>query len=184
METRDTLTSLLELVALESLPRTGWILRGISPPENVAGHVLGTCYVVLALAPRVAPALDVDRAVTLATLHDAPEALTGDLPRMLKGWLPDGAKAQAEERVAEHLLTPLSSYALERWREYAAGATREARFVRLCDRLQMGVRALAYRRLGLRGLDDFAQTVRELDCAEFAPALELRERLLAELARP
>lgn len=182
MEQQSPLTSLLELVPLESLPRTGWVLRGITHPENVAGHVLGTAFVVLALAPRVTPPLDVDRAVCLAVLHDAPEALTGDLPRMVKGWLPDGAKAHAEQRIAEHLLEPLSPLAHERWREYADGGTREARFVRLCDRLQMGVRALAYRRLGLRGLDDFTQAMRELDCAEFAPADELRRELVARLS--
>lgn len=182
METRSPLNSLLELVPLESLPRTGWVLRGIAQPENVAGHVLGTCFVVLALAPRVTPPLDVDRAVSLAVLHDAPEALTGDLPRMVKGWLPDGAKAHAEEQIAARLLEPLSPHAHARWREYADGRTREARFVRACDRLQMGVRALAYRRLGLRGLDDFTAAIRALECGEFAPAEELRQELLAHLA--
>lgn len=179
--TRTHLDALLTLVPLESLPRTGWILRGIVPPENVAGHILNTCFVVLALGPEVEPALDVDRAVTLATLHDAPEALTGDLPRMVKGLLPDGAKAAAEAKAARALLEPLSATALERWGEYQGGRTREARFVRVCDRLQMGVRAVAYRRLGLRGLDDFAQTLAELDCAEFAPAQRLCGAILAEL---
>lgn len=177
-----TLAALLPLVPLESLPRTGWILRGVASPESVAGHVLHTCYVVLALAPRVVPALDVDRAVTLATLHDAPEATTGDLPRGMKGFLPDGAKARAEERVADELLRPLSTLAHERWSEYHAGATREARFVRVCDRLQMGVRAVAYARAGVRGLEEFEAAMRELDCEEFEPARELRAELLAAFA--
>ena len=55
----------------------------------------------------------VDRAVVLATLHDAPEALTGDLPRMVKALLPDGAKAQAEERAAKELLGAFPPVALE-----------------------------------------------------------------------
>jgi putative hydrolase of HD superfamily len=179
--THALLPALLPLVPLESLPRTGWILRGIAAPETIAGHILNTCYVVLALGPRVAPALDVERAVVLATLHDAPEALTGDLPRMVKELLPGGAKAQAEEQAAERLLGPLSSVALERWREYREQATREARFVRACDRLQMGVRAVAYRRLGLRGLEDFEAALRGLKCAEFPPAEALRAEVLEAL---
>lgn len=179
--TRTQLDALLALVPLEGLPRTGWILRGIAQPENVAGHILNTCYVVLALGPSVAPRLDLDRAVTLATLHDAPEALTGDLPRMVKDLLPKGAKAEAEEKAAQALLGPLSSAALERWREYTEGATREARFVRLCDRLQMGVRAVAYRRLGLRGLDDFSAALEALECGEFTTAEGLRREIVAQL---
>lgn len=175
------MSALLALVPLESLPRTGWILRNVPAPEPIAGHILNTCYVVLALGPRVAPALDVDRAVVLATLHDAPEALTGDLPRMVKTLLPDGAKAQAEERAAQELLGPFPPVALERWREFHEARTREARFVRVCDRLQMGVRAVAYRRLGLRGLDDFTVALTELDCGEFAPARELQSEIVAAL---
>lgn len=175
------LTALLPLLPLESLPRTGWVLRGVAAPETIAGHILNTCYVVLALGPRVLPAIDVERAVVLATLHDAPEALTGDLPRVVKGLLPDGAKEQLEERAAAQLLEPLSGLALERWREYQAGRTREARFVRLCDRLQMGVRAVAYRRLGLRGLEDFETAIRALDCGEFEPASALRAEILEAL---
>lgn len=181
VQSSPTLDALLALVPLESLPRTGWVLRGVAAPETIAGHILNTCYVVLALGPRVEPAIDVDRAVVLATLHDAPEALTGDLPRVVKRMLPDGAKAQAEEHAARELLGGLPPIAFERWREYQAGSTREARFVRACDRLQMGVRAVAYRRLGLRGLDDFEAALAELDCGEFAPARELRAEILAAL---
>lgn len=177
----STLSALLALVPLESLPRTGWILRNVPAPEPIAGHILNTCFVVLALGPRVEPALDVDRAVVLATLHDAPEALTGDLPRMVKALLPDGAKAQAEERAAKELLGPLPPLVLDRWREFHEGRTREARFVRVCDRLQMGVRAVAYHRLGLRGLDDFRVALEELDCGEFEPARALRDEIVAAL---
>lgn len=179
--TEPLLPALLPFVPLDALPRTGWILRGIAQPESVAGHIVNTCFVVLALGPRVVPALDIDRAVTLALLHDAPEALTGDLPRMVKDFLPAGAKAHAEERAARALLGPVSPFAHERWSEYDAGETREARFVKLCDRLQMGVRAVAYRQLGLRGLDDFEVTLRALECGEFAAAGALQSEILAAL---
>ena len=72
-ELRATLDALLALVPLESLPRTGWIQRGVATPESIAGHVLGTGFVALALAPRVEPPLDVDRVVSLCAVHDAPD---------------------------------------------------------------------------------------------------------------
>ena len=142
---------------------------------------MSTAFVALALAPRVEPPLDVDRAVTLALLHDAPEALTGDLPRRASELLPDGAKRRMEGAAARELLAPLSDIASERYEEYAAGESREARLVRLCDKLQLGLRLLAYVRAGARGLGEFRDGIEALDCSEFAPAEELRARILAAL---
>jgi putative hydrolase of HD superfamily len=177
------LDALLALQSLQDLPRTGWIQRGIRAPESIAGHVLGTCELVIALGPRVEPRLDTERALALAVVHDAPEALLGDLPRSAAELLPEGAKRTAEERAARRVLGPLSELALERFEEHARGQTREARFVRVCDRLQLGLRLLGYVRSGQAGLEEFEATLRELDCGEFAPARELQEELLAELAR-
>jgi putative hydrolase of HD superfamily len=178
-----TLDALVALQPLESLPRTGWIQRGVAAPESVGDHVLGACFIVLALGPRVDPPLDVERALALVLVHDAPEALLGDLPRTASELLPPGAKAQAEERAAARVLTPLSELAHARFVEYRAGVTREARFARVCDRLHLGVRMVGYVRSGARGLDDFASTVAALDCSEFAPALALQREILAALSR-
>src|SRR5262249_237113 len=65
------LEALLALSPLESLPRTGWAMRGIANAETVAGHVLGTCHLILALGPRVAPPIDTERCLALALVHDA-----------------------------------------------------------------------------------------------------------------
>jgi len=177
-----TLAALLDLLALDRLPRTGWLLAGVPAPESVAAHSLGTSLLALALGPSVLPRLDVDRAVALAAVHDAPEAWLGDLPKRGAEHLPPGAKRAAESAIAEELLGALSGAALERFREYQAGATREARFARLCDHLHLGLRLLGYARAGQRGLGDFAQGLERLDCAEFAPCAELQRELLAALA--
>ena len=176
----DLLARLLALQPLETLQRTGWVLRGIAEPETIAGHVLGTCHAILALAPRVEPPLDVERCLAIALVHDAPEALLGDLPRTAAELLPPGAKREAEEKAARLVLGGLSPLAEELFAEYRSQATREARFARLCDRLQMGVRMVGYRRIGVRGLEDFEATIRALDCSEFAPAAALRAEILAD----
>jgi putative hydrolase of HD superfamily len=173
------LAPLLALLALDRLPRTGWVLAGVPAPESIAAHSLGTALVALALGPRVAPALDVDRAAALAVLHDAPEALLTDLPRSAVECLPSGAKAEGERRAAERLLAPLSQVALARFEEFRARATREARFVHLCDRLHLGLRWLAYRRQGVGELGSFRRALETLDCAEFAPCAELHAEILA-----
>jgi len=175
----SALAALLPLLALDRLPRTGWLLAGVRAPESVAAHSLGTALVVLALAPRVRPALDVEHAVALAVVHDVPEALLTDLPKRAAELLPPGAKAAAEARAAELLLAPLAPEALALFRELGARETREARFVTLCDKLQLGLRWLGYLREGARGLDEFRPGLAALECAEFAPCAALRDELLA-----
>lgn len=173
------LPALLALQPLHDLPRTGWILRGIAAPESVGDHVLSTAFVALALAPRVEPPLDLARVLGLALVHDVPEALTGDLPRSASSLLPQGAKTAMEREAARELLDPIGPEAHELWREYAAATTREARFVRVCDRLQLGLRLVAYVRSGRTGLEEFRATVAALDCGEFAAAARLKDEILA-----
>jgi putative hydrolase of HD superfamily len=175
----SALAALLPLLALDRLPRTGWLMAGVGAPESVAAHSLGTALVALALAPRVRPELDVERAIALAVVHDVPEALLTDLPKCAAELLPAGAKAVAEERAAKQLLGPLGPEALALFDELAAGTTREARFVRLCDRLHLGLRWLGYRREGARGLEGFRAGLVALECGEFAPCAELKAELLA-----
>ena len=183
----NQLDTLLRLLALDRLPRTGWILAGVPEAESVAAHSLGTALVALALGPHVEPALDVDRTVALATVHDAPEAVLGDFPREATRLVGREHKEAAEARAAELLLPGLSGLAFERYREHAEGATREARFARLCDKLQLGVRLLGYRRAGLGGpgggnLGEFQEGLAELDASEFGPCAELQAALLAALS--
>jgi putative hydrolase of HD superfamily len=179
----SALAALLPLLALDRLPRTGWLLAGIGAPESVAAHSLGTALVALALGPRVRPPLAVERAVALAVVHDVPEALLTDLPRAASELLPSGAKAEAERRAAERLLGPFGPEALALQREFAAGETREARFARLCDKLHLGLRWLGYLREGARGLEEFRPGLVALECGEFAPCAELRDELVSAAER-
>ena len=81
-----------------------------------------------------------------------------------------------EGEIARDLVQPLSTPAARAWSEYQAGETREARFVALCDRLQLGVRWVGYRREGRSGLEEFRKGLAELDCEGFPPARALLEQ--------
>jgi putative hydrolase of HD superfamily len=173
-----TLDALLALLPLERLPRTGWLTAGISAPESIAAHQIGTAYLALALASQIVPPVDADRCVTLALVHDAPEALLSDLSHDASALLPSGAKRGAEARAAQRLLEPLSALALERFNEVHGDLSREARFVHLCDKLQLGVRLVGYLRSGARGLEGFVPGLAALECGEFAPCERLRAEIL------
>ena len=54
----------------------------------------------------------------------------------------------------------------------------EREVARLCDKLHLGLRLLAYLRAGARGLGEFCSTLAELDCGEFPPCERLRVEIL------
>ncbi|MFT6832261.1 MAG: putative hydrolase of HD superfamily [Planctomycetota bacterium] len=176
------LASLLALVPLDDLPRTGWVLRGIEAPESIAGHVVGVAHVALAMAPQVRPTLDLGRVLAMALVHDAPEAISGDLPLPAARHLPPGAKKTMEAGIARDLLGPLSTAAVDAYAEYIDQGTREARFVKQCDRIQLGVRLVAYERSGRRGLDEFWRGLAVDSESEFPAADALLNALMAARA--
>jgi putative hydrolase of HD superfamily len=174
----DTLEALLDLGALDALPRTGWLLRGVQPAESVAGHLLGVAHMALALAPRVDLPLDLGRVLAMAVLHDAAEARSGDIPGPAGSLLAPGQKHALESSLADDLLTPLSATARGAFEEYLTQESREARFIKACDRLQLGVRLVGYERAGWRGLDEFWDGLDPELFAEFAPCQDLCAELL------
>lgn len=186
MQEFSPLEPLLRATPLGDLPRTGWIQAGLGDAESIGAHSHGVALVILALGTQIAanrkargePEIDIDRALSLATVHDLGEALLGDIPKLGSQLLPAGAKASAENAAAEDLGGALSGVTLERWREFAAGRTPEARLVKLCDKLQMGLRVVQFQRRGATGLGDFRESVALLDCGEFQACEALQEQLL------
>ena len=147
--------AVLALDALSDLPRTGWLLRGITPCESIAAHSYGVAVLTGMIVDRLrieGHEVDGERALRLALLHDAAEARTGDVPRPSKS--PElRAAMQAVERRVVHAMLPASM--ASHFDEAALAETLEARVVRAADKLQMLCKALRYEQQGWRGLDEF-----------------------------
>ena len=180
MPSPPDLDDLLALLPLAELPRTGWLQAGLPPgiaPETIAGHAHLVALLALRLGPIAGVPLDIHRATALAVAHDAAEAFTGDLPRPATAGLGATAKAGLEAGLFANQLPELATLA----DEYRTGSSPEGRFVRLCDKLQLGLFALRLTRAGHRGLDSFADSVAAVDATEF-PGLEpIRAALAQEL---
>src|SRR5581483_11262256 len=115
----------------------------------------------------------------LAIVHDLAEVRTGDLPRTAARYLPAGAKHAAEEAALAELLAPQGERATALHREYQAKATREARFVAACDKLQLMLKVTLYERWGAGGLGEFWQNAANFPGDEFAPVAALFAALRA-----
>ena len=133
-----SLDALLAGMPLKNVVRAGWLRVGISRPESVAAHSWGLCWLVLRLCP---PTLDRGRCLSLATLHDLPEVLVGDITPH------DGVtradKRQMEALAARDLLGDRPDL-LALIQEYSDHSTPEACFVHDLDKLDMALQALLY----------------------------------------
>lgn len=167
---------LLELQGLDRVPRMGYALRGVSEPESVSEHAFHVVFLVWSLGREV-PQLDLLRAVELALVHDLAEVRFGDLPRPAGRYLPDGAKDAAELAAWQEMAAPLGEGAAELLVEYQARETLEARFVGICDKLQILIKASVYEAWGQGAVGEFLDALKTFDDDGFAPVGELVEEL-------
>lgn len=164
---------------LASLPRTGWLLRGVVDPESIAEHSFGVCVVATMLIDDLRArgmTVDGERVLRMAILHDAAEAFTGDIPMPAKTKELDAALEEAEALLLGRILPP-SDLAL--WKEAETGTTLEARIVKAADKVQMLVKALTYGQQHRGRLDEFWQNTKNRRHMD----IEFARELFAELER-
>lgn len=172
---------LLELETLDRVPRSGFFLRGISDCESIAEHTFHVAALVWLLAPSE-PGLDRARAVELALVHDLAEVRVGDLPRIAAKYFPPGAKHEAERKAIGDLLAPADPETIELYLDYERSGSREARFVRACDRLQLLLKAAVYEGWGHGGMAEFWDRAEQRPPSEFESIERLRDELTARRA--
>jgi len=160
---------------LKSVPRTGWLDRGLDAPrvESAADHSFGVALLawVCALQRQAeGAAIDTERVLKLAIIHDLAEAETGDSPPYDPGAIPSArhpaarraflemrhsrdpgrraAKRADEDAVMRALLAALPSATRstleELWHELYLGESLEARFVKQVDRLETFLQSRFY----------------------------------------
>jgi putative hydrolases of HD superfamily len=162
---------------LKSVPRTGWLDREVPPlqVESVADHSFGVALLAWGCAMQRRAdgmAINPERVLMLAILHDLAEAETGDLTPYDPGAVPndhdpaarrafletrhrrdperDAAKRAEEDAAIQELLETLPgtmrSVLQEVWDDLRLGTSSEARFVKQVDRLETFLQSLHYLR--------------------------------------
>lgn len=178
---------LAELVRLKSLPRTGWLLRGVRDVESLADHTCGVAWAAMLMADCARARgmqIDIERVLRMALLHDLTEARTGDLPVTVKKYFGRVALHVADEAIAAEMLEPLGRVGaeyLELWRDYEARASLEARIVKAADKIDLLLQAREYEKGGARGLSEFWENA-ESDFAALGVG-ELVADLIGQLRR-
>ena len=156
MITPESLVDLVEaLDPLADLPRTGWVLRGVSDPESIADHSFSVCVVSSLLVDMIrarGEKVDGEKTLRMALIHDAAEAQTGDVPLPSKTPEMQAALHTLEEQIVTDMLP--ASY-LPLGKEGETGDSLEARIVKAADKIQMMVKVVAYERKRGAHLEDF-----------------------------
>jgi putative hydrolases of HD superfamily len=146
-----------ELNQLKLLLRQGWLRRGvpIERCESVAEHVFSMALLGWWLNDQFALGLDSNRVVKMTLAHELGEIYTGDL--VPADGVPVDEKHRREHAGLLQVVEKLASgeELIQVWEEYAAGETREARFVRQIDRLEMAMQASVYETNGFSQMSEF-----------------------------
>lgn len=147
----DEFDALLEALELKDELRTGWVLRGIDTPESVAAHTWGMATLCLLYADRAGDAVDRNRAVAMALVHDLAEARTGDIATRADDEyqrISDEEKAARERAAIADLLEPFDANGdgefRSLWEEYETRETPTAQFVKDMDLIDNCLQALKY----------------------------------------
>jgi putative hydrolases of HD superfamily len=186
MAASDALVAFARIVGqLKSLPRQGWVDRGVANPESVADHTFRA--VMLAWTLGSAAGLDTDRLVKLMLVHDLAEAEVGDAtpygalladagPDEVRRWrelLPaeqldtlkrekHAREAAALARMVVTLPEALASEIHELARDYAERGSPEARFAAQIDKIEALLQAMEYaERDEPSDVENFRATVRD-----------------------
>jgi putative hydrolase of HD superfamily len=145
---------------LKRVGRSGWSLAGVDCArlESVAEHTYGTVVVSMFISQYLIKKkmeLDLAKVTIMAMIHDLPESVTSDIPRI--SGVPEAAVLnEAKQRVERSFMERIfSSYdidshsPLDLWTEYTNMSTLEARVVRGSDVIDMLVQALSLEESGV-----------------------------------
>jgi len=145
--------------SLKNIDRSGWVLSGADSEriESVAEHSYGSIISSIIIAQSLKStntAINIEKVVIMATLHDLPESITGDIAttnEFLANQESVRAKELAEKNAIESIFEPLGAHFEELlyiWKEFNLGESLEARVVKGADIIDMLLHARSLEKSG------------------------------------
>ncbi|KAJ1830292.1 hypothetical protein LPJ73_008299 [Coemansia sp. RSA 2703] len=157
----SSVVSFLSIVEkLKRTKRTGWINNGIKGPESIADHMYRMGIMAMLVDD---PALDRNKCIKMAIVHDLAEALVGDITPY------DGVskeqKRALEQSGMQQIVETLGNTAQAQeiaalWQEYEDDVTDEAHLVHDLDKCEMIQQAMEYEHSDQTQLESFFASTR------------------------
>ena len=132
--------------SLKDKIRTGWKIWNIDRQrvESVAEHIYGTCILAIAIDSEFDLEIDIYKVVMMLVLHEIEEVKIGDLTPFDK--ITQEEKRKIGKQAVEEVLAPLTkgiNY-IELLEEFEKLETKEAKFAKMCDKLEADIQAKIY----------------------------------------
>ena len=181
------LQTLIELQRLKRLDRTGWTLRGLpNGTESVAAHSFGVSATAMLLADEFAAqgiAVNVEKILRIALLHDWAEVRVGDMPRTATLYFGAQARKEAETAAFRDVVSDIDDDGLyaSLYEDYERRQSVEARLVKAADVIDLLIQVLALERAGARGLDEFWEVAEKPEFNLEGKAAQIVQELLQSI---
>ena len=183
------LSTLIELQRLKRLDRTGWTLRGLpNGTESVASHSFGVSVTAMLLADKFAAqgiAVDVEKVLRIALLHDWAEVRVGDMPRTATLYFGSDARKHAETAAFLDVVDTVDADGIyaDLYSDYEQRQSLEARLVKAADVLDLLIQVYALERAGARGLNEFWEVAEKPDFNLDGTAEQIVQELLESILK-
>jgi putative hydrolase of HD superfamily len=183
------LSTLIELQRLKRLDRTGWTLRGLpNGTESVASHSFGVSVTAMLLADKFAAqgiAVDVEKVLRIALLHDWAEVRVGDMPRTATLYFGSDARKHAETAAFLDVVDTVDADGIyaDLYSDYEQRQSLEARLVKAADVLDLLIQVYALERAGARGLNEFWEVAEKPDFNLDGTAEQIVQELLTSILK-
>lgn len=158
--TDDITSFFLETSRLKLMLRSGWIFSGvpIGNVESVADHSYMISLITLIQCleeRREGKEIDLEKALSMALLHDISESISQDLDRRIRQFAPEKFDSfkhdldiNATKKLLEKLPTETSATLLENYLEFQKKESLEARIVAEADRVEVIIQLYNYIKQG------------------------------------
>lgn len=180
--------------SLKVINRSGWSLAEAQSKriESVAEHSFGSIFSSILIAHYIKSnetKIDIEKVALMATLHDLPESITGDIARTKEFTENDElviAKELAERNAIKTILEPSGvafSNLLQIWEEFTLGESLESRVVRGADTIDMLIHARSLEESGTdsKVLHEFFETSRRtIELVNLEIVTQIYNKLLEE----
>lgn len=150
-EIQKIITNYEKLMKLKILKRQGWINWNIQKDdsESIADHIYGSQILAWCIYEVAKPQIDIYRVIAMLSLHETEEVEIGDITPF--DHVTKEEKKKRGKEAVDNILKDLGQMGIMKQliEEFEAEETEEAKFAKMCDKLECDLQARAYENEGL-----------------------------------
>ena len=131
---------------LKLIKRSGWLYRKIPNPESLADHSFRAALLGMVLSDY--QKLDTEKIMRMLLIHDIEEAIIGDIMAVTKEKIDKELLREKQNKalkeIFSHLPENLKNKYISLWEEMEEGETKESKFCKDIDKLEMMIQVAEY----------------------------------------